>query len=70
MDYKKNGTEDKAQLRALGAYFAQKAEKETGGNKTQKPSKGPGSKPGFTWGFTAQERARLEALRASAGPTR
>lgn len=49
------GTEDKEQLRALGEYFARHG--------TQGPRPVP-QPPGFTWGFTPEERARLEEAAA------
>lgn len=58
MSQKPDGTEDKAQIRALGEYFARKARGEIKDTPLVKP-------PGFTWGFTPEERARLEAARAA-----
>jgi hypothetical protein len=52
------GTEDKAQLQALGKHFEAIAR----GEVNPRPPLAP---PGFTWGFTPEERARLEAARAA-----
>jgi hypothetical protein len=54
---KPDGTEDKAQLAKLGAHFRRVANGEV------KPAPAP-KPPGFTWGFTPEERARLERGRA------
>ena len=56
MDKKITGTEDREQLARLGEHFARAARGEV------KPPPSP-RPPGFTWGFTAAERAALEAAR-------
>ena len=55
-DMKITGTEDREQLARLGDHFARAARGEVKPPPSVKP-------PGFTWGFTAAERAALESAR-------
>jgi hypothetical protein len=58
---KPDGTEDKAQLEKLGEHFRRVARGEV--------KKAPAAKPpGFTWGFTPEERERLERDRPKGNP--